>query len=532
MMMSLSRGAVASGRSILGRQLGASSCLATSATTRTRTTAVSTPSFSFYSTTRATSATAVPSDASSDDPPVIVRDGPNLPVDVDHYTSGWNVQDIDDFVSAPGKYRVHTYNKVSPIGLAKFPAQFYIVEDAVTVKKEHTTSVAPQAQALLLRSHKLQVDEIDYPVRAIARCGAGTNNIPVAACTEMGIPVFNTPGANANAVKELILCALLLGSRKIVDGVNHMKSLGEQGLAREKVEKDKAMFGGCEVRGKTLAVIGLGHIGASTARDATHLGMNVQGYDPGLSVHSALQLPRDITLTDSIASAVTNADYISINIPYIKGTVEEGGTHGIIGKDAIAHFKPNAVLVNFARGELVDSDAMKEFLDANPAARYVSDFPDDALWNHPNVILLPHLGASTTEAEDAACTMAVDTVREFLESGTIRNSVNFPATSLADRPGGTVRFTVVNQNVPGVLAEITNAFAHENLNIVQQINQSRGDIAYNVLDIGTDTGHENVLSFKKVQERITMLEGVLSSRILYGLPGTGYARNLEGEYFV
>jgi len=532
-MMSLSRGAVASGRSILGRQLGASSCLATSATTRTRTTAVSTPSFSFYSTTRATSATAVPSDASSDDPPVIVRDGPNLPVDVDHYTSGWNVQDIDDFVSAPGKYRVHTYNKVSPIGLAKFPAQFYIVEDAVTVKKEHTTSVAPQAQALLLRSHKLQVDEIDYPVRAIARCGAGTNNIPVAACTEMGIPVFNTPGANANAVKELILCALLLGSRKIVDGVNHMKSLGEQGLAREKVEKDKAMFGGCEVRGKTLAVIGLGHIGASTARDATHLGMNVQGYDPGLSVHSALQLPRDITLTDSIASAVTNADYISINIPYIKGTVEEGGTHGIIGKDAIAHFKPNAVLVNFARGELVDSQAMLEFLDSpTVSGKYISDFPDDVLWNHENAILLPHLGASTAEAEDEAASMAAQTIREYLEHGTIRHSVNFPNTSLPERHDRVIRITVVNQNIPGMLSKIMECLGRSGLNIAQQINQSRGDIAYNVIDLDPSVHVDGKqVMLKELQKEITMLEGVLSSRILFGSPGIAYARNINGKYY-
>ena len=360
------------------------------------------------------------------------------------------------------------------------------------------------------------------------RCGAGTNNIPVARMTELGIPVFNTPGANANAVMELVICGLLLGSRRIVDGVNHMKDLGNQGLARERVEKDKAMFGGREIRGKTLAVIGLGHIGSITARTASDLGMELKGYDPGLSVQSALKLPRALKLEDSIAAAVAGADYISINIPYIKG---EGGTHGIIGSQVIEHFKKDAVLLNFARGELVDSDALKDFMDKNDGARYVSDFPDDVLWDHKNSIILPHLGASTEEAEDAAASMAVDTVRDFLETGTIRNSVNFPATSMADRPGGTVRFTVVNKNVPGVLAKITDAFAHEELNIVQQINQSRGDIAYNVLDIDT-TAHEDVLSFKTVQERITMLEGVLSSRIIYGLPGTGYARNLEGEYFV
>ena len=217
--------------------------------------------------------------------------------------------------------------------------------------------------------------------------------------TELGVPVFNTPGANANAVKELVLCGMLLGSRRIVDGVNHMKELGKQGLAKERVEKDKAMFGGREISGKTLAVIGLGHIGASTARDAASLGMDIIGYDPGLSIESALKLPRSISLVDSISAAVKDADYISVNIPYIKG---EGGTHGIIGPDVISHFKKDAVLLNFARGELIDSDALKEYLDSSSGARYISDFPDNTLWDHDNVVLLPHLGASTEEAEDAA----------------------------------------------------------------------------------------------------------------------------------
>ena len=345
--------------------------------------------------------------------------------------------------------------------------------------------------------------------------------------TELGIPVFNTPGANANAVKELVLCGMLLGSRRIVDGINHMKSLGEQGLQRERVEKDKAMFGGQEIAGKTLAVIGLGHIGAMTARDAEALGMKVKGYDPGLSVQSAMRLPRDMDLVDSITSAVAGADYISINIPYVKG---EGGTHGIIGKDVISHFSPNAVLLNFARGELVDSEAMKEFLDAGDG-KYVTDFPEDLLWDHKNTLVLPHLGASTEEAEDAAASMAADTIRNYLENGTIVNSVNFPDTQLDARPADTVRFTVVNKNVPGALAAITEAISNEGLNIVQQINHSRGDIAYNVCDIQT-TESDSVVSFKNVQEQITMVDGVISTRVIYGEPGTGYAKNVEGEYFV
>ena len=339
--------------------------------------------------------------------------------------------------------------------------------------------------------------------------------------TELGIPVFNTPGANANAVKELVLCGLLLGSRRIIGGINHMKSLGEQGIARERVEKDKSMFGGREIRGKTLAVIGLGHIGASTAHDASALGMNVCGYDPGLSVSSALKLPRDIELQDSIVAAVQKADYISLNIPYIKGE-----THGIINEDVVSQFPKGAVLLNFARGELVDSGALKKHLD-DKDGRYVSDFPDDELWNHENAIILPHLGASTAEAEDAAAGMAADTIREFLENGTIRNSVNFPETIMNDTPQKIVRFTVVNRNVPGCLAHITEAFAKSDLNIVQQINQSRGDIAYNMIDIDAES-HGDVLELKDLQERITQLEGVLSTRVLFGAPGAGYARKVDG----
>ncbi|CAJ1959212.1 unnamed protein product [Cylindrotheca closterium] len=439
-------------------------------------------------------------------------------VEVEHLAGKWATYgDLENYKQ--GKYQIKTFNKISPVGLSRFPDDEYDIRDQ---DKE-----AANAHAILLRSHKLQESDVPQTVRAIARCGAGTNNIPVPRMTELGIPVFNTPGANANAVKELVLCGMLLGSRRIVDGVNHMKSLGEQGLARERVEKDKAMFGGRELKGKTLAVIGLGHIGSMTARDAESLGMKIKGYDPGLSVGSALKLPNTIDLADSMAAAVAGADYISINIPYIKG---ENGTHGIIGKDVISHFSPDAVLLNFARGELVDSEAMKEFLDSGNG-RYVSDFPEDLLWNHENTIILPHLGASTEEAEDAAASMAADTIINFLETGTIVNSVNFPNTSLPDRPEGAVRFTVVNSNVPGVLAKMTEAFAAEKLNILQQINQSRGDIAYNVLDISTE-GHDDVLSFKGVQEKITMIDGVVSTRIIYGTPGKGYAKNIEGVYFI
>lgn len=437
-------------------------------------------------------------------------------ISIEHGRGDWKTYG-DATTYKPGKFQIGTYNKISPVGLKEFPDAQYEIKEGDS---------AANAHAILLRSHKLKEEEVPHTVRAIARCGAGTNNVPVARMTELGIPVFNTPGANANAVKELVLAGMLLGSRRIVDGINHMTSLGEQGLAKERVEKDKALFGGREIKGKTLAVIGLGHIGASTARDAENLGMTVVGYDPMLSIENALKLPRSIDLSDSIANAVRDADYVSLNIPYIKG---EGGTHGIIGKEVVGCLKNGAVVLNFARGELVDSDALKEHLDSNDG-QYISDFPDDALWDHSNSTIIPHLGASTYEAEDAAASMAAQTIREYLEMGTIRNSVNFPATQLAAAPENSIRFTVVTQNKPGMLAHISEVFAGDDLNILQQINQSRGDVAYNVVDV--DISGHGVFDFKGAQEKITMLEGVLSSRVIYGVPGTGYAKNLAGDYFV
>jgi len=252
--------------------------------------------------------------------------------------------------------------------------------------------------------------------------------------------------------------------------------------------------------------------------------MKVTGYDPGLSIESALKLPKEMSLCDSIISAVSVADYVSVNIPYIKG---EGGTHGIIGKEVISNFKSGAVLLNFARGELVDSDELKVHLDNNNG-RYVSDFPDDSLWDHKNSVVMPHLGASTEEAEDSAAGMAADTIREYLETGEIRNSVNFPSVSLPNLNDGSIRITVINSNKPGVLAHITDCFAKHGMNITQQINKSRGEIAYNVLDI--EPGNE--VALKDLQKELTMTEGVLSSRLFPGTPGTGYARNIEGNYWV
>lgn len=346
--------------------------------------------------------------------------------------------------------------------------------------------------------------------------------------TAQGIPVFNTPGANANAVKELVLTGLLLASRDIVGGIAHMEKLGGEGLARERVEKDKALFGGREIAGKTLGVIGLGHIGSATARDAAALGMNIIGYDPGMTIESALKLPRETQIMGGMKAVFAAADYISLNIPFINKDPEDGGTKGIINGELLSAMKPDGCIMNFARGELVDSESLKEWFDAGNTGKYVTDFPEDVLWDHPNTIVIPHLGASTEEAEDAAAAMAAETIVRFLATGEIVNSVNFPTTLLETRdPKTTVRIGVVNQNVPGVLAQILNVFATFDINVKQQVNKSRGDVAYNVVDVLLT----EEVNWPEVQRQLTTIPQVLSSRFIIGdleagTPGGyGYAVN-------
>jgi len=423
----------------------------------------------------------------------------------------------------PGTFRIKTFNKISPDGLKRFPEPFYQISGEY---EDH-------CHAILLRSHKLQASEVPTSCRAIARCGAGTNNVPVGEMTEAGIPVFNTPGANANAVKELVLAGLLLSSRDIIGGVGHMKTLGADGTARERVEKDKAMFGGREIAGKTIGVVGLGHIGSATARDAAALGMNVVGFDPGLTVQAALKLPRETKLLPSIKAVLGSADYVSLNVPFINKPVSEGGTKGIINAEMFEYMKSDAVLLNFARGELVDSNDLKAWMNKpSVSGKYVTDFPDDEVWDHKNAIVIPHLGASTEEAEDAAASMAADTVMRFLTTGEIINSVNFPETLLDSRDTeNTVRIGVVNRNVPAVLTKILGVFGNHSLNISQQVNKSRGDIAYNVIDIIAEAGGAEV-AWKEVQKELTTIDEVISSRFIFGnspLGGYGYAKNLPGE---
>eukprot|EP00958_Prasinococcus_capsulatus_P001487 scaffold137_cov398-Prasinococcus_capsulatus_cf.AAC.9 len=389
--------------------------------------------------------------------------------------------------AAPGDYTgpsftVKTFNAISPVGLKKFPSGKYEVggED---------TELGGEPMGIMLRSHKLKEEEVPPTVRCIARCGAGTNNIPVARMTELGIPVFNTPGANANAVKELVICGLLLASRGILEGYGHVKDVinveedGEYDKIATRIEKDKKNYVGVEITGRTLGVVGLGNIGARVAEAALALGMKVIGYDPALSVDAALRLPGDrMERTNSLEELLKESDYVSLHVPYIKGV-----THHLIDAEALKIMKPNVSILNFARGEIVDGAALKAAYDrGEKSGKYISDFSDPALIGHSKHMVLPHLGASTAEAEENSAAMAAETIMDFLESGTIRNSVNFPTTILEPKANADeCRLCIVNVNESGVLGDITSFIGSKGINISQQINTSRGDVAYTVIDMSS-----------------------------------------------
>jgi D-3-phosphoglycerate dehydrogenase len=368
-----------------------------------------------------------------------------------------------------------------------------------------------EPHAILLRSHKLKSEEVATSVRAIARCGAGTNNIPIDAMTQRGIPVFNTPGANANSVKELVLAGLLLASRDIVGGINHVnntivKEEADAAAINKRVEKDKSKFGGGEILGKTLAVCGLGNIGAMVADAAIALGMNVVGYDPKISVEAAWRLPNSVRKVTSLEAAFAEADYVSINMPYIKGV-----THHVISEAVLAQMKPSCHILNFARGEIVDGPALKRLYAKGHAGKYVCDFPDEHLQDEPKFVCIPHLGASTAEAEDNCAEMAARQIINFLETGTIVNSVNFPNAALATQSTGTTRLCIINENKPGVLGQITTLLGGMNVNIAQQLNTSRDTIAYNVIDL--DDFPKD--STENLQKELLAMDGVLSTRFIF-----------------
>ena len=364
-------------------------------------------------------------------------------------------------------------NKIASCGTSLFGSE-YTVSDSVT-----------EPVGMMVRSASLLETTFDPSLEAIARAGAGVNNIPVDRCAEEGIVVFNTPGANANAVKELVICAMLMGSRDIPGAIRWVREQAASGVdVSTVVEKGKSAFIGPELYKKTLGIIGLGAIGSIVANTAISLGMDVYGYDPFLSVDTALRLDRHVHVVKDINDLYKRSDYITMHIHYTEKTAR------MIDASAIAAMKRGVRVINLARGEIVDDEAMLTALDTGMVAAYITDFPNNRLLTAPHVIAMPHLGASTPESEQNCAAMAVDTLRDYLESGNIRSSVNLPEMTM-DR-SGVQRLCVLHKNVPGMLANITSLFGRDGVNVENLSNKSRGDYAYTMVDLGSKVG-DNVI---------------------------------------
>jgi D-3-phosphoglycerate dehydrogenase len=387
-------------------------------------------------------------------------------------------------------YRIRTLNAISQTGLSRLPAAEYEVGPEVG-----------DPAAFLLRSANLHGADIPASVLAVARAGAGTNNIPIADYSARGIPVFNTPGANANAVKELTIAAILLAARNIVDAAAFAHRLdGDADAMNQAVEAGKKKFVGFELPGRTLGIIGLGAIGVGVANAACALGMRVLGYDPAVTVESAWKLSSFVERVTNLEQLLQNAEIVTVHVPLIPAT------RGLIGADQIAAMSPSAVLINFARGAIVDEAAVVAALDENRLRGYVCDFPTPNLNKRPRVVTLPHLGASTAEAEENCARMAVDQLRAYLEHGLILNSVNFPDADLPHREG-TTRLAIANSNVPNMVGQMSSLLAEAGLNIADLLNRSKGDLAYTLIDV------EGVVAPALVEE-IRAIPGVLLARAL------------------
>ncbi len=383
---------------------------------------------------------------------------------------------------------IQILNSISPIAAEAMGDNYTLVKE----------SAAPEG--ILVRSFDMHNMDVPASVLGIARAGAGTNNIPIDEMSHKGIAVFNTPGANANAVAELVLTGLLLSSRDVVAGIDWARGLVGQGAEVPKlVEKGKSQFVGPEIAGKTLGVIGLGAIGARVANNAVHLGMNVIGYDPFLTVKNAFFLSRQVKYTQSIQDVWTESDYVTLHLPL------NNDTRGTVNAEALSVMKDGAALLNFARGELVDTDAILEAVASGKIRRYVTDFPNEKLLNVKGVIAIPHLGASTPESEDNCARMAGEELKAYIEEGTIRNSVNLPAMELPPLTGH--RISVIHKNVPNILSAITSAVAGVGLNIENMVNSSRGTMACTVLDTQSPVPAEAVSA-------IAARENILKVRVI------------------
>ncbi|MCI7809506.1 phosphoglycerate dehydrogenase [bacterium] len=385
-------------------------------------------------------------------------------------------------------FHIHCLNKISPKGMALLTESY------------EKTDALESTDAILVRSADMHEMALPQNLLAVARAGAGVNNIPLTSCAEAGVVVFNTPGANANSVMELSLCGMLLSSRDVVGGINWVQSIkGSSEIARL-VEKGKSQFAGHEIRGKNLGVIGLGAVGGPLANAARSLGMNVYGFDPFISIEAAWHLDSHIARVNSREEIYAKCDVISLHTPLLEDTRK------MINAEAISKMKDGVIILNFARDLLVDDDAMAEALASGKVARYVTDFPNEKTANMPGCIAIPHLGASTEESEDNCAKMAVQELMDYLENGNIKNSVNYPNCDMGIcRAEG--RITLLHRNIPNSLGRFTAAIASENINIDGLMNKSRGEFAYTMLDLDHHPSAEVVENLKKI-------DGVLRVRII------------------
>lgn len=391
-------------------------------------------------------------------------------------------------------FKIQTLNKISTQGLAEFPRDDYEVASEIL-----------NPDAILLRSADMHSMEIPDSVKAVARAGAGTNNIPIPAMTEKGIVVFNTPGANANAVRELAILSLLMASRPVVQANAWVKTLAGKGSEiADLAEKGKSQFVGPEIRGKTLGVIGLGAIGAMVANSASDLGMKVIGYDPFISIEAAWSLSRSVRKAETLDTILTQSDYITIHVP------QTPETKGLINAERIKAMKNGVRIINLARGGLVVNADIIAGINSGKIACFVTDFTDEDLLNNDKIVCLPHLGASTPEAEENCALMAVRQLKNFLETGAIVNSVNFPKCKIEDPiPVDGTRLCISHKNIPNMVGQITTVLAGASLNIAGMVNQNRGDLAYNIIDLDTNVSDEII-------DKLQSIEGVIKVRPIHG----------------
>ena len=385
-------------------------------------------------------------------------------------------------------FKINCLNKISPNGLR------------VLTNKYDITDNINEADAILVRSAVMHEMELPESVVAVARAGAGVNNIPLDKYAEKGVVVFNTPGANANAVKEIVLSALLLASRDLIGGNEWVRENASDENIAKTAEKAKSQFAGTEIKGKIIAVIGLGAIGVLVANACLNLGMSVIGYDPYLSQINALNLDRHVTYTSNLEEAIISADFVTIHVPAMDATKK------MINKSIISKMKQGSVLLNFSRDVIVDEEALKVALENGDIRKYVSDFANPLSVNMPNTIILPHLGASTEEAEDNCAAMACEEVMDYIENGNIKNSVNYPAcdAGVCKNDG---RISVIHKNVAGVINKISDTFAQKNINIANMVSKAKGDYAYMVLDIDAKSNPEIIAE-------LDAIDGVVRARIV------------------